>query len=53
MYYQVLPGIAKAHKKHLDDLVPNSNFLILHCLGVVSSASGIRLYHIEKYVSKL
>ncbi len=49
---QVLPGIVKAQKKHLDDLVPNGDFPVLHCLGIGLSVSGIRSYHIGKYMSK-
>jgi len=29
-------------KKHLDDLVPNGHFPVLHCLGIRSSVLGIQ-----------
>jgi hypothetical protein len=35
-------------KKHLDNPVPNGDFLVLHCLGIRSSVSGIRSDHIGK-----
>jgi hypothetical protein len=38
-------------KKPLDDPVPNSDFLILHCPGIGSSMSGIRTDRIRKYMS--
>ncbi len=40
-------------KKHLDDPVPNGDFPVLHCLGIVSSVSGIISDHIRKYMSKI
>jgi hypothetical protein len=52
-YHQVLPGIIQAQKKDLDDLDPNSDFLVLHCLGIGLSVSGIGSYHIRKYMSKI
>jgi hypothetical protein len=39
-------------KKHLDNLVLNGDFLVLHCLGMGLSVSGIRLEWIGKYMSK-
>ena len=51
-YHQVSPGIMKAQKKHLDNLVPNGDFLVLHCLGIGSSASGIRSDRIGKNMPK-
>jgi hypothetical protein len=38
-------------KKHLDDLVTNSDFPVLHCLGIGLSIFGIGSYHIGKYMS--
>ncbi len=52
---QVSSGIARyreGSKKHLDDLVPNGDFPVLHCLVIGFSVSGIRSYHIGKYMSK-
>jgi hypothetical protein len=40
-------------KKHLDDPVPNSDFPVLHCLGIGSSVLDITLYCIIKCMSKL
>ncbi len=40
-------------KKHLDDPFPNSDFLVLHCLGIRSSVSGIGSYRIGKNMSKI
>jgi hypothetical protein len=40
-------------KKHLDDLVPNSDFPVLHYLGIGSSVSDIGSYHIGRYISKI
>jgi hypothetical protein len=40
-------------KKHLDDPVPNSDFRVLHCLGIGSSVWGITSYCIRKCMSKL
>ncbi len=51
-YHQVLLGIVKAQKKHLDDPVPNGDFPVLHCLGIRSSVSGIGSDRIGKYMSK-
>jgi hypothetical protein len=42
----------KAQKEPLDDLVPSSDFLVLHCLGIGSSVLGIGSYCIRKYMSK-
>ncbi len=50
--HQVLPGIVKAQKKHLDNPAPNGDFPVLHCLDIGLSVSGIRSYRIEKYMSK-
>jgi hypothetical protein len=50
--HQVSPSITRyreGSKKHLDDLVPNSDFLVLHCLGIRSSVLGIGLDYIRKY----
>jgi hypothetical protein len=47
----VSSGIARSHKKHLDDLVPNSDSPVLHCLCIRSSISSIGLYCIGKYMS--
>jgi hypothetical protein len=44
--------VSRRLKMHLDDLVPNGDFLVLNCLGFGSSVSGIRLDHIGKYMSK-
>ncbi len=48
----VITRYREGSKKHLDDPVPNSDFPVLHCLGIGSSVSGIRSYQIEKYMSK-
>ena len=55
-YCQVLSGITRyreGSKKHLDDPVPNGDFLVLHCLGIGSSVLGIRSDHIGKYMSTI
>jgi hypothetical protein len=52
----VLPGIvmySEGSKKHPDDLVPNIDFPVLHCLGIRSSVSGIRSDYIRKYMTKI
>ncbi len=36
-------------KKHLGNLVPNSDFPVLQCLGIVSLVSGIVLYFLREY----
>ncbi len=51
-YHQVLPGVVKAQKKHLDNPVPNGDFLLLHCLGIGSSVSGIRSDRVGKNMPK-
>ncbi len=41
----VSPGYVRyceGSKKHVGDLVPNGDFLVLNCLGMGSSVSGIR-----------
>jgi len=49
----VLPGIVRAQKRHLDDLVPKGDFSMLPYLGIRSSVSGIRSNKIRKYMPKL
>ncbi len=39
--------------KDKDDPVPNGDFPVLHCLGIVLSLSGIVSDHIRKYLSKI
>jgi len=39
--------------KHLNDTVPNFDFLLLHCFDIISSVSGINLDGIGKYVSNI
>ncbi len=52
----VLSGIVRCRegsKKHLDDLVHNGDFPVLHCLDIGSSVSGIRSDHISQHMSKI
>ena len=54
-YCQVSSGIAKyreGSKKHLDDLVPNGDFPVLHCIGIGLSVLDIKSYCIGKYMGK-
>jgi hypothetical protein len=38
--------------EHLDDLVSNGDLLVLYCLGIGLSVSGIRLDQVRKYMFK-
>ncbi len=40
-------------KKHLDDPIPNSDFLVSHCPGTVSLVLGIFLSWRKRYVQNL
>ncbi len=48
-YSQVL----QRPKKHFNNLVPSSDFLVLHHLGIGLSVLGMRLDRIGKYISKI
>jgi hypothetical protein len=55
-YYLDIVGIARYHegkKKHLDDPVPDGDFLVLHCLGIGLSVLDIKSYCIGKYMCKI
>ncbi len=51
-HHNILSGITKALKNHLDDPVPIDDFQVLHCLGIISLVSGIDLLPSQKVSSK-
>jgi hypothetical protein len=51
-YESGIASYREGSKKHLDNPVPIGDFLVLHCLGIRSSVSGIGSDHIGKYMSK-
>jgi hypothetical protein len=59
LFVSILSGIVgivryrKCSKRYPDDLVPNSDFPVLHSLVIGLSVAGISSDHFRKYMTKI